>query len=158
MPHAVFLGEWPEVRGVETVSQQKHWGARYNSQKEWGLQWKIMATLQTSAGSPVAGLELSIVEGSGKQNQVQQMIKLYHTGFHQEAVPVWVWAEVFIIGIKLYTIVGGSGEGKVQKRELEDQRRSHSFKKWVKQWPSWASQSLPGDLRRQAHGSAEAGL
>ena len=132
MPHAVFLGEWPEVRGVETVSQQKHWGARYNSQKEWGLQWKIMATLQTSAGSPVAGLELSIVEGSGKQNQVQQMIKLYHTGFHQEAVPVWVWAEVFIIGIKLYTIVEEIKSRKesqeVREKSLKASRRLSSFK------------------------------
>ena len=38
------------------------------------------------------------------------------------------WAEVFIIRIKPYTIVGGSGERKVQKGEVEDQRRSHSLR------------------------------
>lgn len=63
------------------------------------------------------------LQGSGKQNQVQEMIEVCHTRLCGAVVP----SEVFMMGIKPYTTVGGSGEGTVQRRELEDQRRSHSL-------------------------------
>lgn len=49
------------------------------------------------------------------------MVEVHHAGFHSEAVPLRgaVWAEPFIIGIKPYTTVGGSGHRRVQKVELE---------------------------------------
>lgn len=78
-----------------------------------------------SPSSPVEGLELPILEGSGKQGQVQEMVAVPHTGFHREAV----WAEAFTIRIKSYTTVGGSGDREVQRVQLEDQRRSHPLQK-----------------------------
>lgn len=50
-----------------------------------------------------------------KHFQVLEMIDVCLTGFHGEALP-WVCTEGFTVGIKPYTVVGGSGKARSRKR------------------------------------------
>lgn len=52
--------------------------------------------------------------------------------------------------------MGGSGEGEVQKGELEGQR-SHFLKKWVEYWPRGQVRAV-GRSEETGHVAAEVGL